>query len=608
VTFVSYARNFEDVMLWRALKHVEGGRYIDVGAGLPDEHSVTRAFYERAWHGINIDPNPSHWRRLAGARPRDLNLDLALGAEAGQLTLFEVEGTDFSTLDAGIADKHRVAGRIVRERAVQVHTLAEILFDRSPEQVHFLKIDAAGAERGVLAGANFRQFRPWIVLVEATRPLSTEASHDKWQDLLIAADYRFAWFDGLNRFYIAAEHWTALSPAFALPPNIFDDFLRACDAEQLERILDAESRASRAEISAVRATAQAAQAEAQAAEAHRQRLRAEARVAEADRRMAQAEARAAAAARETARANDRAAAADQGAAQATEEAASLHAALVAGQTEIAALRASSSWRLTAPLRVMRHLLQGHTGLVLQELGMARSRIERLKRIGGTEGSAAKRVSRMAFYALARASVRAPSASRLAASLGRLAPGPWNWLNARNEAYLRAALAVAGEGKASTVVIVGRREASLLSSHHGSPHPTSFKDEMSPAERYLVWIHQHQASFDLAAAGRLTGPAISVLIAVTPASASRLPATLRSLEEQSCGVWQALLSVVSDADPDRQSSTRERIDSAARAAGERVRVIAESPAHLGGALRAAAEAATGAFVMVLEPGDRLHPHA
>ena len=32
MSFISYAQNFEDVMLWRALKHVENGFYIDVGA------------------------------------------------------------------------------------------------------------------------------------------------------------------------------------------------------------------------------------------------------------------------------------------------------------------------------------------------------------------------------------------------------------------------------------------------------------------------------------------------------------------------------------------------------------------------------------------------
>jgi len=79
VTFVSYAQNFEDVMLWRALRQVAHGFYIDVGAGHPDESSVTRAFYDRGWRGLNIEPSEHYFQRLAAARPLDTNLQLALG-------------------------------------------------------------------------------------------------------------------------------------------------------------------------------------------------------------------------------------------------------------------------------------------------------------------------------------------------------------------------------------------------------------------------------------------------------------------------------------------------------------------------------------------------
>jgi hypothetical protein len=47
MTFTSYAQNFEDVTLWRALRDVEAGFYVDVGAWDPDLDSVTRAFSER---------------------------------------------------------------------------------------------------------------------------------------------------------------------------------------------------------------------------------------------------------------------------------------------------------------------------------------------------------------------------------------------------------------------------------------------------------------------------------------------------------------------------------------------------------------------------------
>ena len=66
--FVSYAQNWEDVMLWRALGHVGQGFYVDVGAFSPDEHSVTRAFYDLGWSGINIEPNPQRIAELKAKR------------------------------------------------------------------------------------------------------------------------------------------------------------------------------------------------------------------------------------------------------------------------------------------------------------------------------------------------------------------------------------------------------------------------------------------------------------------------------------------------------------------------------------------------------------
>ena len=77
----------------------------------------------------------------------------------------------------------------------------------------------------MLAGADFSRFRPWIVLLEATRPLTTTTSVD-WEPALLAADYQFVWFDGLNRFYLAREHHEALRSHFELPPNSFDDFVK----------------------------------------------------------------------------------------------------------------------------------------------------------------------------------------------------------------------------------------------------------------------------------------------------------------------------------------------------------------------------------------------
>ncbi len=244
MTFVSYAQNFEDVLLWRAFKHLATGFYIDVGAAHPDTDSVTRAFYDRGWRGINIEPAAGLFTRLEAARPRDVNLKIALGEAAGRAPFFSVAGTGLSTLSEAAADNYRAQQLDVGRDEIEVQTLAEVCRRHPAGDIHFLKIDVEGSEEAVLAGADLRSFRPWVVLVEATAPMSTIETHAEWEPGLLAAGYRFLWFDGLNRFYAAEEYYDELAPHFRVPVNVFDDALRAADTECARRIASAEAQAA----------------------------------------------------------------------------------------------------------------------------------------------------------------------------------------------------------------------------------------------------------------------------------------------------------------------------------------------------------------------------
>src|SRR5262245_64192418 len=105
-------------------------------------------------------------------------------------------------------------------------TLSNVCERFHPEPIHFLRIDVEGAEKAILQGADFGKIRPWIILVEATLPNSQEESYSDWEPLLLNAGYEYAYFDGLNRYYVAGEHEN-LKAAFKAPPNIFDDFVRS---------------------------------------------------------------------------------------------------------------------------------------------------------------------------------------------------------------------------------------------------------------------------------------------------------------------------------------------------------------------------------------------
>jgi len=220
----SYAQNFEDVMLWRALGHIQNGFYIDVGAWSPDIDSVTRAFYEKGWNGINIEPNPKFYRQYLHKRANDINLNLAISDEIGTTEIYFVSNPGLSSLDKSIAEGHIALGLTAKPSLVNITRLAKICETFAENQtIHFLKVDVEGFEKNVFLGNDWNKFRPWIIVAEATLPMSQVENYKEWENILLSADYIFAYADGLNRFYVSKEH-KELIDFFKYPPNVFDGF------------------------------------------------------------------------------------------------------------------------------------------------------------------------------------------------------------------------------------------------------------------------------------------------------------------------------------------------------------------------------------------------
>lgn len=234
MTFISYAQNYEDVMLWRALKHIKHGFYIDVGAAWPDNHSVTKAFFDAGWSGINIEPNPDLLQHYFTQRPHDINLNLAISDTPGSQTMGFIDQTGLSSLEQHIIDAHSAEGYVVRETTVEVTTLQAVCQQYATHRdIHFLKVDVEGYERQALLSNDWSTIRPWIVLVEATYPMQQRESHHEWESILLEANYCFAYADGLNRFYVSNEH-VELLEAFKYPPNVFDRFQLSEQVELLK--------------------------------------------------------------------------------------------------------------------------------------------------------------------------------------------------------------------------------------------------------------------------------------------------------------------------------------------------------------------------------------
>ncbi|MDA9988803.1 FkbM family methyltransferase [Luminiphilus sp.] len=222
--FKSYAQNFEDVMLYRALGDACPGFYIDVGAQDPDIDSVSKAFFERGWRGIHIEPVPEYAERLRQARPGDRVIEAAASNMVGTTALTVFPKTGLSTAEALVAKSHIDRGVDHQPEPITVPTvtLAELSLELATATVHWLKIDVEGHERSVLEGWDPKLLRPWIIVVEATLPNEQVTNYEEWEPILSKAGYQYVYDDGLNRFYIEPQR-EDLAQALSCPPNPFDN-------------------------------------------------------------------------------------------------------------------------------------------------------------------------------------------------------------------------------------------------------------------------------------------------------------------------------------------------------------------------------------------------
>ncbi len=229
VTMTSYAQNHEDVLLDRVFPRGIPGFYIDIGANDPVRDSVTKHFYDLGWRGVNVEPGTHPFELLSAARERDVNLNVGVSDEPGELTFFEYppELSGASTFSAEQAARHRDSGFASVERKVPTITLAQLCEEHVTGPIDFLSIDVEGLERQVIAGGDWTRWRPRVVVVEATLPATTVPTHEEWEPLLLAADYVFAAFDGLNRYYVASEDGSEharLAAVLAVPVNVTDNY------------------------------------------------------------------------------------------------------------------------------------------------------------------------------------------------------------------------------------------------------------------------------------------------------------------------------------------------------------------------------------------------
>lgn len=226
MSFISYASNFEDVLLNRVFGNKENGLYIDIGAAHPIYSSTTKSFYDRGWFGINVEPSPSI-ELINKYRPRDINIRAAITDYDGEITFYvnELEATSsiFEKIEPSVAAVTKRDSTIVVP-AMTMNTLVKKNI-QAGDEIDFLKIDAEGSEASIILTTNWNNFRPRIILAESTKPFSTERIDSKWKLHLENNGYVESYFDGINTWFVRKEQLEDLK-FFNVPVNVLDDFVK----------------------------------------------------------------------------------------------------------------------------------------------------------------------------------------------------------------------------------------------------------------------------------------------------------------------------------------------------------------------------------------------
>jgi len=165
-----YGQDGEDVLLQNFINPYYIGFYVDIGAYHPALLSNTKWFYERGWHGINIDANPVSIKNFQKKRKRDINILSGVSDIEGEMNYYYWgDYSSMNTFNEELYKSWNDAGMKLKEiKKVKVQTINKILEENLPngQKIDFVSLDVEGFEMKILNTFNFEKHAPDYFLVE----------------------------------------------------------------------------------------------------------------------------------------------------------------------------------------------------------------------------------------------------------------------------------------------------------------------------------------------------------------------------------------------------------------------------------------------------------
>ena len=121
-----YSFSGVDVIIENIFRNKNNGFYIDVGCQHPIKNNNTYNLHKKGWLGINLDLDIDNINLFNTARPKDLNINVAVSNEIGEADLyFYHKKSPINTIDKKTSDYQKAQVSDIKK--VKTDTLNNII-------------------------------------------------------------------------------------------------------------------------------------------------------------------------------------------------------------------------------------------------------------------------------------------------------------------------------------------------------------------------------------------------------------------------------------------------------------------------------------------------
>lgn len=211
---VSYSQSGEDRIIAFLLDAIgiTDPTYLDIGANNPRHLSNTYFFYQLGHRGVCIEPNPILYREFTKERPRDIVLNVGIGAETSESLPFyrfgpEADGLSTFSHEHALQSEQTTRFKIEQTLEIRVTTVNTILAEYFKAPPSLLSIDVEGLDVPILQSYDFEAFAPAVICAETHNGNGTNFSKDpEIMDLIQSKGY-FIYADTfLNTIFLRSDY------------------------------------------------------------------------------------------------------------------------------------------------------------------------------------------------------------------------------------------------------------------------------------------------------------------------------------------------------------------------------------------------------------------